>query len=95
MVKTFKAAAVQAAPAFLDLAAGIEKAIGLIEEAAGRGARLVVFPEVWISGYPSYAWLGAPAWAMELVFGRYFDSSIEAGSSEDKALAEAARRNKI
>ena len=35
----FKAAAVQAAPVFLDLDAGIDKAIGLIADAAAQGAQ--------------------------------------------------------
>ena len=35
----FRAAAVQAAPAFLDLDAGIERAIGLIAEAAAKIGR--------------------------------------------------------
>ena len=44
----------QAAPAFLDLQAGIAKSIRLIEEAAQAGADLIAFPEVWLPGYPFY-----------------------------------------
>ncbi|MEM1389096.1 MAG: nitrilase-related carbon-nitrogen hydrolase, partial [Pseudomonadota bacterium] len=44
MTTTFKAAAVQAAPVFLDLDAGVEKAIKIIEEAAAKDVKLIVFP---------------------------------------------------
>jgi predicted amidohydrolase len=48
----FVAAAAQAAPAFLDLEAGLAKAERLIAEAAARGAELIVFPEGWLPTYP-------------------------------------------
>ncbi|MDD1780404.1 carbon-nitrogen hydrolase family protein [Enterovibrio sp. ZSDZ35] len=94
MSEVCKVAAVQAAPSFLNLAEGIQRAEAFIEEAASKGCKLVVFPETWLPGYPNHIWLGPVAWQMQFV-GRYFDSSIEAGSDEDKAIAEAARRNNI
>lgn len=54
----FKAAAVQAgsifrdAPAWFDTQATLAKAVRLIEEAADNGARLIVFPETWLPGFP-------------------------------------------
>ena len=48
----FKAAAVQAAPVFLDAEATADKACKLIEKAASGGAKLIGFPEGFISGYP-------------------------------------------
>ena len=94
MTAPFKVAAVQAAPAFLDLKAGVEKAVKLIEEAAAKGAKIVNFPETWLPGYPWWIWLDAPAMGMQYV-APYFQNSIEAGSNEDLALAEAARANNI
>ena len=85
-MSTIRVAAVQAAPAYLDRAGGIEKAVALMDEAGARGVDLVAFPETWIPGYPFFAWLDAPAWGMRFV-GRYHEHSIVAGSEEDAALA--------
>jgi len=90
----FKAAVVQAAPAFLDLDAGIDKACALIAQAAQAGARLIAFPETWIPGYPWWIWLGSPAWGMQFVQ-RYHASSLVFGSPEAERLGSAARANSI
>lgn len=90
----FKAAAVQAAPVFLDLDKTIDKAIALAAEAARNGARLIAFPETWIPGYPWWIWLDAPAFGMQYVQ-RYFDNSLEVGGPEFQRLAEAAAKYKI
>ncbi len=49
----FNAAAIQAAPYQMNTPATIEKACRLIDEAASRNARLIVFPELFVSGYPN------------------------------------------
>lgn len=90
----FRAAAVQAAPAFLDLEAGIDKAIGLIAEAARNGAQLIAFPETWLPGYPWFIWLDSPAWGMQFVQ-RYHDHSLVYGSPQAQRLADAAREHRI
>ena len=43
--------AVQAEPAWLDLAAGVAKTVALIREAGTKGINVLGFPEVWIPGY--------------------------------------------
>ncbi|MCC7463021.1 MAG: carbon-nitrogen hydrolase family protein [Gammaproteobacteria bacterium] len=92
----YKVAAVQAAPAFLDLDAGVDKAIGYIEQAAAAGARLIAFPETWIPGYPWWIWLGAPAWAAQRGFvQRYFDNSLPYGSPQAARIARAAQAGRI
>ncbi|WP_245422666.1 carbon-nitrogen hydrolase family protein [Rhizobium sp. AG855] len=56
----FTAAAVQASPVFLDAERTAQKAASLVAEAAGNGARLVVFPEVFIPAYPYWSWITDP-----------------------------------
>lgn len=90
----FKAAVVQAAPAFLDLDAGVNKAVLLIEDAAKNGASIIAFPEVWMPGYPWWIWLGAPAWGMQFVQ-RYYDNSLIVGGEEFARLQGAAADNGI
>jgi aliphatic nitrilase len=94
MSEPITVAAVQAAPSFLDVGTGIERAVKYIEEAAAAGAKLVVFSETWLPGYPNHIWLGPVAWQMQFV-GRYFENSIEAGSEQDKTLSRAAKDNRI
>ncbi len=88
----FKAAAVQAAPVFLDREATIEKACKLIKEAGENGAELIVFPEVYIPTYPYWPKdlkgrkLGLEAWV------RLYKNSVEIGSPECQVLCDAARK---
>jgi nitrilase len=51
-----RAACVQAEPIVLDRDATIERLAELTAEAAGNGARLVVFPETFVAVYPSSVW---------------------------------------
>ena len=90
----FRAAAIQAAPVFLDLDASIDKAIGLIAEAAGQGAKLIAFPETFLPGYPWFIWLDSPAWGMQFIQ-RYHDNSLVYGSAQADRLAQAAKDNAI
>ncbi|ABM59911.1 carbon-nitrogen hydrolase family protein [Verminephrobacter eiseniae] len=90
----FKAAAVQTAPVFLDTDATVDKVVRLIGEAAGNGARLVAFPEVFVSAYPYWSWIGNPvegsAWFEKLV-----RSAIEIPGPEIAKIAQAAARHRI
>jgi len=52
MTSTLCAAVVQAAAVPFDTPASVEKAARLIGEAASQGAKLAVFPEAFIGGYP-------------------------------------------
>jgi nitrilase len=91
----FRAAAVQAAPVFLDLDKTIDKSIALIQEAARNGAELIAFPETWLPGYPWYAWLDAPAVWLPKYAQRYFDNSLEYGTPQAERLSQAAKQHDI
>jgi predicted amidohydrolase len=86
----FKAAAVQAAPRFLDADATVAKACKLIAEAASNGAKLVVFPEVFVPGYPYWNWCMTPLEGSSW-FRRLCLSAIEIPGPEIDVLCEAAR----
>lgn len=53
---SIKVAVTQAEPVWLDLAGSVKKVIDLIAEAAGKGARIIAFSEVWLPGYPAWIW---------------------------------------
>ncbi len=53
---TVRVAAIQATPVILDAEATVEKAVGLLEQAAAEGVQLAVFPEAFVPLYPSGAW---------------------------------------
>lgn len=50
-----RVAAIQWAPEVLDLERGLQRAEDAIRAAAAEGARLAVFPETWLLGYPYWA----------------------------------------
>jgi aliphatic nitrilase len=87
---TFKAAAVMAAPVFLDREKTTAKACQLIKEAGGQGAELIVFPEVYIPAYPYWVWLGSPPWGAPF-FGELFKNAVEIPSPTTEAIGAAAK----
>lgn len=89
-----KAAAVQAAPVFMDLKGTVEKTVKYIEDAAKQGCDIIVFPECWLPGYPWFIWLNATALNMKY-FVDYNKNSLVVDSEEFKTIAEAARDNNI
>jgi len=58
---TVRIAAIQATPQILDAEGTVEKALGLLRDAAAQGAQLAVFPEAFVSLYPSGVWAAGAA----------------------------------
>jgi predicted amidohydrolase len=94
--RVVRVAAVQAAPAFLDL----EATLARVEEWAGRaaqqGAKLVVFPETFLPGYP--AWIDsspeAAIWGHEgakALHARLMANALEVPGPACRTLASVAK----
>jgi nitrilase len=59
-------AVVQQPPVLLDKAGSIERLVRCAREAAVQGAHIIVFPEAFIPGYPSWIWRLRPGGDMGL-----------------------------
>lgn len=90
----FKAAVVQAAPEFMNIEAGVDKAIALMQQAAASGASIIAFPECWLPGYPWWIWLSAPAHNIKYLQ-PYHANCMVIGDDSFNRLAAAAKENKI
>src|SRR5438477_13132156 len=94
-MSSIRAAVVQAEVA-PTVQAGLERAMTLIAQAAANGARLVVFPETWLPGYP--IWLDVSRdvalWdhpPVKTIYRRMAENSVVVPSDATEALAAVAR----
>ncbi len=89
-----RAAVVQAGAVPFDTEACIDKAVRLTAEAAAAGARLVVFPEAFVPGYPKGMDYGLVVGARDPAgreeFRLYLDAAIEVPGAQTARLGEAA-----
>jgi nitrilase len=94
-----RVAVVQASPVVFDQIATLAKVSRLAAEAAGKGAKLVLFPEAFVSAYPKGLDFGARMGSRTPEgredFRRYFESAVEVPSPATEAIGAAARENGI
>jgi len=90
-----RAAVVQAAGKPFDTPAAVDNVCSLTREAAARGARLVLFPEAYVGGYP---WglafgtaVGGRSDAGRRTWERYWRGAIDVPGPETARLGDAAR----
>lgn len=92
--RVFKVAVVQAASVIMDLEATMQKTVDLVRRAAEQGAKLIVFPEAFISAYPrglSFGFVvGSRTMAGREDWKRYYESSVMIPGPEMDKLAELA-----
>jgi nitrilase len=94
-MSTFKIAAVQSAPVFMEREATVDKTCELIAEAAqDDDVRLVVFPEAFIPTYPDWVWRIPPGEHQMLadLYGELLDQSVTVPSPATERLCQAARK---
>src|SRR5436305_15141910 len=88
--RTVRVAAIQATPVILDAEATVDKAIGLLEQAADDGAQLAVLPETFVALYPSNAWahVAARFGGLDDLWDRMWESSVDVPGPLVDRLAE-------
>ncbi len=92
--QSVKVAVVQASPVLFDKKNTILKAIELIKKAGDAGAKIIVFPEVYIPAYPrgfSYGFVvGTRTMEGREDWKRYYDNSVIVPSADTELIGKAA-----
>ena len=95
MEKSVRVAVVQAAPVLMDREATVAKLAALAAQAGGQGARVVLFPEAFIPGYPRGLFLGTRVGSRTEAgrrdWMRYWQNSVPVPGPTTQAIGEAAR----
>lgn len=93
-----KVAVVQEPPVYLDKFKSTERAVELVAKAATDGCRLIVFPEVWLPGYPTFVWRLAPGAGMgktDELFALSQANSVNLSKGDLEPIQSAARDHGI
>jgi nitrilase len=86
-------AVVQRPPVLLDREATLARAVEAVGEAADKGAKLVVFPETYVPGYPEWVWRSKPA-DFDLagaIHAQLLESAVDLEKDQLAPLRDAAR----
>lgn len=90
-----KVAAIQSAPILFDKPSAMDKIAQMTREAAGQGAALIVFPEVFVPGYPRGLSFGARVGSRNADgrrdWERYWASTIDIPGAETEAWGDLAK----
>ena len=93
-----KVAVVQEPPVYLDLAKSIDCAVALIAGCADKGCNLIVFPEAWLPGYPTFVWRLAPGAGMgktDALYARLLANSVDLSKGGLKPIQDAAKEHGV
>ncbi len=95
---TDKIAVIQKPPVLLNLQATIERAVQSIAEVARQGAKLAVFPEAYLPGYPTWVWRLKPGGDMALsgaIHERLRSNAVDIDGGGLAPITEAAAEHGI
>src|SRR6266545_7836680 len=99
LMPRFTVAVVQASPVVFDRERTLDKVHALASNAARQGARLVLFPEAFVSAYPRGLDFGAVVGSRTDEgrddFRRYWESSVDVPGPAIDSLGETARMHDI
>lgn len=93
-----KLAVVQYPPIYMDKAKSLQRAAELIEEAAAQECGMIVFPEAWLPGYPTFVWRLSPGADMKKTDELYAlmqDNSIDLSKDDLAPVKEAAKEHSM
>jgi nitrilase len=93
-----KVAVIQKPPVLLDRGKTIDTALASIAEAAGQGARLLVFPEAYLPGYPTWIWRLKPGGDMALsseLHARLRENAVDLARGDLQPLQDAALKHGV
>jgi nitrilase len=96
-MNTFKVAAAQLAPVFLNIEKTVKIACDAIDNAGKKGCKLIVFPEAFISGYPDWVWLIPNSKGAELneLYIKLVENAIAIPDESTAQLCKAAKKANI
>nr|MBS0038364.1 hypothetical protein [Saprospiraceae bacterium] len=97
MTSKTKIAAAQLTPVFLNKEKTVTKACEAIFEAGKQGAKVIVFPEAFISGYPDWVWLIPNSKGAELneLYVKLVENAVSIPDYSTNKLCEAAKEADI
>ena len=100
MARSLKIAIVQKSAVYLDLESSVTLALDIISQCASHGAKLIVFGECWLTGYP--AWIdhstNYTGWddpVTKFIYQKMYSNSVQINGKQISAICAASRQHDV
>jgi len=93
-----KVAVIQKPPVLLDRGKTIARVLQSIDEAAGAGASLLVFPEAYVPGYPTWIWRlrpGGDGAVTSEIHARLRANAVDVAGGDLQPVQDAAAKRRV